>query len=496
MTIESLPKEIELLIRSNYGLILLETIEEERAENVLKSVAYRMELTFYSWNAMIGLHQTGENDAIPNTIQLAHALSNIHRASRPGIYHFQGTDVFLEEPAAQSALTQTVRTMTTLPGALVFTGNRLNVNELVRPHCMSIPFPMPTTEEYHNLLKFTYRDIVKKQPIQLEISKEDIERLVNNLHGLTLLEAKKILTRVMIEDEKLSAEDIQAVITAKKSIVHQQGLLEYYATEESMQHIADLRNLKAWLAKRKHFIVQPEKAKTMGLNFPKGILLLGVPGTGKSLCAKAVSMEWGLPLLRMDPASLYSKYIGETEKHFRNAMDMAEKMSPVILWIDEIEKAFASGGEEDGGLSKRVLGSFLSWMQERKTSVFVVATANDVAQLPPELLRKGRFDEIFFVDLPDHNTRMAIAEIHLKRRGHDVSKFDLKELADRTEGFSGSEIEQVIVSALYTALSKKSNVNQKMLIQEAQTTRPLSVTRYEHIQWLRAWAKTRTVLAN
>ncbi|MCA9809186.1 MAG: AAA family ATPase, partial [Candidatus Dadabacteria bacterium] len=259
----------------------------------------------------------------------------------------------------------------------------------------------------------------------------------------------------------------------------------------------DLAALKSWLAKRKEIVTNPEKAREFGLTFPRGILLLGVPGCGKSLCAKAVAMEWGLPLLRMDPSSLYNKYIGESEKNFSRAMKTAEKMSPVVLWIDEIEKAFSSdAGTADGGLSTRIFGTFLSWLQERKGDVFIVATANDVKALPPEFMRKGRFDEIFFVDLPDAGTRKTIFSIHLEKRGKDPAVFDLDRLSDSAGGFSGSEIEQVIVSGLYSAFSEKKELSTEILLNEISATRPLSETMSERIALLREWARDRTVSAH
>ncbi|MEM4658877.1 MAG: AAA family ATPase, partial [Candidatus Methanosuratincola sp.] len=234
-----------------------------------------------------------------------------------------------------------------------------------------------------------------------------------------------------------------------------------------------------------------------GLSFPKGILLLGVPGCGKSLCAKAVANEWGLPLLRFDPSSLYDKYIGETEKNFRRAISTAEKVAPVVLWIDEIEKALSpSHGSQDGGVSARLFGAFLSWMQERKGDVFVVATANDVEKLPPEFLRKGRFDEIFFVDLPDEESRRSIFEIHLRRRGKDPAFFDLDSLAQAAAGFSGSEIEQVIISALYTAFSSNTELTTELILDEIYATVPLSITMKERIEYLRDWALGRAVSAH
>src|SRR5690606_7113150 len=273
-------------------------------------------------------------------------------------------------------------------------------------------------------------------------------------------------------------------------------LLEYYPVEESMAEVADLAGLKDWLAKRRAILAHPERAAKFGLAFPNGVLLIGVPGCGKSLCAKAVSMEWGLPLLRLDTAALYNKYIGETEKSFKRAMSVAERVGPVVLGIDEIEKAFAASGEEDGGVSQRVLGSFLSWLQDRKGDVFIVATANDVTRLPPEFLRKGRFDEIFFVDLPDAESRAAIFRIHLQKRAQDPARFDVAALAAAAEGFSGAEIEQAVVSALYTAFSAGTPLTMQLVLEELARTRPLSETMAERIAALRAWARDRTVSAH
>jgi SpoVK/Ycf46/Vps4 family AAA+-type ATPase len=286
------------------------------------------------------------------------------------------------------------------------------------------------------------------------------------------------------------------VAAHKKAIVEREGVLEYYPLEETFADVADLAGLKAWLAKRTQFITSRDRAEQFGLSFPKGVLLVGVPGCGKSLCAKAVAVEWQLPLLRLDPGRLYNKYMGESEKNFRRAMDTAERLAPCVLFIDELEKAFASGGSEDGGVSQRVLGTFLSWMQERKADVFTVATANDVTRLPPEFLRKGRFDEVFFVDLPNDEARLAILAIHLKKRAQEVGRFDMPALVRATAGFSGAEIEQAIVSALYTVFAATGGLTSESLLAEIATTRPLSRTLAERVSALRDWARGRTVSAN
>jgi SpoVK/Ycf46/Vps4 family AAA+-type ATPase len=334
-------------------------------------------------------------------------------------------------------------------------------------------------------------------PVKVELTTPDRQRLIKNLTGLTLLEAEKILTKLVVEDGCLRPDDIPRIKSAKRQSVEQDGLLEFYPGREGMDQVAGLAGLKGWLAKRKAIVADPVRATDFGLSFPKGMLLLGVPGCGKSLCAKAVAWEWGLPLLKLDPANLYDKYVGDSEKNFKRAMQTAERMSQVVLWIDELEKAFAAGNVEvDGGVSKRVFGTFLSWLQDRSGDVFVVATSNDVTALPPEFIRKGRFDEVFFVDLPKPTARQAIFEIHLRRRKQDPAALDLAALVVATEGFSGAEIEQTIISALYSAFTGGGALTTEVLLDEINQTRPLSATMVERLDELRAWARNRTVSAD
>jgi SpoVK/Ycf46/Vps4 family AAA+-type ATPase len=359
-----------------------------------------------------------------------------------------------------------------------------------------VRLPEPAPDEFRSLIQHIARDVGRRAPVANELTPEDEARLIGALRGLSLLEAEKVLTRAMVEDNRLTVEDIIHVIDAKKQIVEREGVLEYYPAEETFADIADLAGLKEWLRKRKNIFREPERAAAFGLSFPRGMLLIGVPGCGKSLCARAVATEWGLPLLRLDTGSLYNKFVGETESNFRRAMRAAEKLSPCVLFIDELEKAFATGGSDDGGVSLRVLGTFLTWLQERKADVFVVATANDVSRLPPEFLRKGRFDETFFVDLPDAETRAEIFRLHLRKRKQDPAHFDYGLLTPATNGFSGAEIEQVIVSALYTAFNDQTQLTTELLLREATATRPLAVVMAEKIEQLREWAKGRTVSAS
>jgi SpoVK/Ycf46/Vps4 family AAA+-type ATPase len=288
------------------------------------------------------------------------------------------------------------------------------------------------------------------------------------------------------------------VAEAKREIIERSGVLEYFTAEESIADVAGLERLKAWLRKRKAAFTEPERARSFGLAAPKGVLLLGVQGCGKSMCAKAIAREWGLPLIRLDPSNLYNKYYGESEKNLRRAIRTAEAMAPIVLWMDEMEKAFgfAESRSDNSATTQRIFGTFLSWMQDKRDGVFVVATCNDIQQLPPELLRKGRFDEIFFVDLPTAAIRKEILAVHLRRRGRNPDAFALESVADATPYFSGAELEQVVVSALYAAFARGTDLTDVLLMEEAMRTVPLYATARERIESLRQWADGRTVPAD
>ncbi|UCE01266.1 MAG: AAA family ATPase [Candidatus Latescibacterota bacterium] len=484
--------DLALLIRSRYGLIHLETAEEGRAESLLRHLADHLSLPLFVWRRRKGLQRADAQGPVYGTETLAGALGHVEAARFPALYHFKSLGAALQDAGLVEQLRDAAAPYEKGEGALVLTGTDFQIPQTLRARTALVQLPAPTLEDYKKLLSHIYRDLWQRMHVQSEMRKSDLAKLLNNLKGLTLLEAEKILTKAMVEDGKLSPGDIQLVIDAKKEIVEREGLLEYFPVEESMTNVAGLRGLKEWLQQRRKIILDPERAASFGLSFPKGVLLLGVPGCGKSLCAKAVATEWRLPLLKLDPANLYNKYVGESERNFKRAIATAERCAPVILWIDELEKAFASvGGDHDGGTSTRVFGTFLSWMQDHKEHVFVVATANDVAQLPPEFLRKGRFDEIFFVDLPDAESREAIFRIHLSKRGQDPDQFEVGQLVEASAGFSGAEIEQVVVAALFAAFSSRTPLTSKDLMQEVASTQPIAVTMGEKIAELRAWARDR-----
>jgi SpoVK/Ycf46/Vps4 family AAA+-type ATPase len=494
--VDDVLKDLELLIRSRYSLIVLETIEDDRAAMLLGSLADRLSIPYFSWTRTKGLRRATMASEVYKTQDPATALAHIEASGLSALYHLYDFAPFLQDLALASKLKDAATRLTTCKGAIVVTGGAVDVPEQLRPMSTSVRLPLPKAEDYAALLQRIVRDQCARGQVTVDLAREDGDRLIANLKGLTFEEAGRVLTKAIIEDGRLTRDDIAHVIAAKKTVIEREGILEYFPLEERMADIAGMDGLKDWLAKRRAIVADPKRATEFGLSFPRGVLLLGVPGCGKSLCAKAIAMEWSMPLLRLDPGKLYDKYVGESERNFRRAITVAERISPVVLWIDEIEKAFAAGGDSDGGLSMRILGSFLSWLQERRGDVFVVATANDITRLPPELMRKGRFDEIFFVDLPSVAERRAIFSIHLKKRQQPVNVFDLDALAAATDGFSGAEIEQVVVSGLYTAFSDRRELSTALLVEEASKTRPLSVTMGERFAEMREWARERTVSAN
>ncbi len=491
-------KDLELLIRSRHGLILLETVEEERAEVLLRYLADSLRLSLFTWSPTQGLRREGMDQGVYGSTDAANALSHCLSSQHPSIFLFHGLAQQLEGNQLLAAkLRDAAAAYARSAGAIVLLGDGGMIPQAIRHHVTVVEMPPPTGREFEALLARMVRDLSATTNVEVMLTPAERQQLLVNLKGLTLMEAEKVLTRAMVEDGRLGADDIAVVLDAKRRVIEREGSLEYYPLEENLTDVAGLARLRDWLAKRRAIIADPRRAAEFGLEFPKGVLLLGVPGCGKSLSAKAVAMAWRLPLLKLDPSTLYNKYVGESERNFRRAMTVAERMAPVVLWIDEIEKVFAtSGGEQDAGLSTRILGTFLSWLQERKGDVFIVATANDVTRLPPELLRKGRFDEIFFVDLPGCAARREIFAIHLRKRKQPDHLFDLDALAAATDGFSGAEIEQAIVSGLYSVFAANIELSTAALLAEVSQTSPLSRVMAERFASLREWARERTVPAD
>lgn len=492
---------LELLVRARYALIVLDTIEPELAERTVRQIASNLSLHYFAWTRSKGLRRGGvrpdADDPYVAETQEPHKALLMAEREGSGCFLFRDLGAYLHEPLVASHVLDVVQGFSTRRGALFVIGHDVKLPDTLRPYATTLTLPGPAFDDYRALVERVIRDQSSRMPVRVELSHEERSRLINNLTGLSLGEAEKIVTKLLIEDGALRPDDIGRVIAAKRQAVEQDGLLEYHHSVEDMSQVAGLDGLKQWLVKRRLVVTDRARAEEFGLAFPKGVLLLGVPGCGKSLCAKAVAREWGLPLLKLDPANLFDKYVGDSEKNFKRAMQTAERLAPIVLWIDELEKAFAaSGGDEDGGVSRRVFGTFLSWLQDRRGDVFVVATSNDVARLPPEFIRKGRFDEIFFVDLPGAEAREAVFRIHLSKRKQDPAAFDLAALAGATGDFSGAEIEETIVSGLYTAFAAGRPLDSDIVVAEARRTRPLSRTMGERLTALRSWARDRTVAAD
>ncbi|MFM1801219.1 MAG: ATP-dependent zinc metalloprotease FtsH, partial [Planctomycetota bacterium] len=372
----------------------------------------------------------------------------------------------------------------------------------VRRLTVELELPRPDPETLEQIVKSTFQRIkseIESRPnspkVEARLTRREMDQLVATLRGLTATDVSRVIAATILDENRLSAEILPRIVDAKRSLIGSSGCLETIETELNEVDLAGMGRLRAWLDSRRQAF--SPKARAFGLEYPRGMLLLGIQGCGKSLCAKLVARQWNMPLLRLDPSALYQKYVGATESRLREALQQAQAMAPVVLWIDEIEKAFASAAatSADGGLSQRMFGTMLAWMQEHRHPIFLVATSNDISALPPELMRKGRFDEIFFVDLPSKEARKAILESHLKRRNRNPADFDLELLAQQSEGFSGAEIEQAVISALYEAFTQATDLKTQHISDCVLTTQPLSVVMNEKIQTLRLWASQRCVPA-
>jgi hypothetical protein len=489
-------KDLELLIESKYPLVAVETEEEDRLHDLLRRLAVLLDIPLYVWTSVDGLTRPPYKDASPETRQPLHALAQVAAARGDGLYFFKDLHRYLDDPAVLRRVRDLASVLARGRRAVVLAAPRLELPPEIKAIAAPFKLDLPTLDELKLLVRTTSRDLVARRQIRVDLTPEDLDQLAQSLRGLTLFEAERALARAVLEDMALTRADLERIIEIKKGVIEREGLLEFWPRLDAFSTVGGLRNLKAWLERRRQAFTA--RARQFGLDPPKGILLLGVQGCGKSLCAKAVAKEWELPLLKMEPGRLYDKFVGESEKSLERALDLAARLAPVVLWIDEIEKGFAavSQSESDAGLSKRIFGRLLAWLQDRPAPVFVAATCNDILSLPPEMMRKGRFDEIFFVDLPDRAERAEIFVIHLRKRKRDPAAFDLSRLVEASDGFSGAEIEQAIVSALYAAFAAGSDLTTDLLVRELGSTRPLSVVRAEEVAALRAWASARAVPAS
>jgi AAA+ superfamily predicted ATPase len=491
------PKQLELrlLINSRCPIITVETTEEERFQALLGRVAAELDVPLYLWSVTEGLARAG-GAALYNSDQPEQALSNITAIQGDGIFLLKDFVRYCDNDHISRRLRDLAEGFRTVRRSIVLLAAALQLPKELEGDAAEFQLGLPSAEELVPGVKRVLAELNRDQSVPVALDVVAIGQVAKNLTGLQEEEALRVFRKCVLARGNADAGVLDAVLEAKRAALKTDGLLETVKRDASFTDVAGLQGLREWIAKRKS--AWTPAGQRFGLVPPKGVLIMGVQGCGKSLSARAIAGEWGYELVRLDAGALYDKYVGESEKRLRKALEMAQKLSPVVLWIDEIEKAFASAGssgDADAGLSQRLLATLLTWMQDRESGVFLAATSNNITILPPEMLRKGRFDEIFFVDLPTEAVRSALFTLHLKKRGRDASSFDVAKLAAASEGFSGAEIEQAIVAGLYTAFSKKQQLSTEILLAEIQSTRPLSVTRAEEITAIREWAKGRAVPA-
>jgi SpoVK/Ycf46/Vps4 family AAA+-type ATPase len=488
-------RTLEILITSRTPLIAIETLEEERVEQALERVAQRHRIPLFVWTMTRGLRRAGAIEPLYDTKEPLKALRNLADLPNEGIYLMKDLYRSLGDAAVVRTLQDLARTFSRDRRAIVLTAPRVDLPSELAALASLVKLELPTEADLRALAQEVFGNLARQHRLGPAPAPDILDRIAAALKGLTLFEAERALTRAVLDDLTLGPRDIEVIAGMKKEILSRERVLDCVPEKEGLDDVGGLRGLKAWLEKRRNAFT-PE-AKQFGVEAPRGILLLGVQGCGKSLAAKAVAKTWELPLLRLEPGRLFDKFVGESEKNLDRALATAERMAPCVLMIDEIEKGFASvvSSESDGGLSRRILGRLLGWMQEREAPVFLVATCNQITALPPELMRKGRFDEIFFIDLPAPINRQIFA-IHLTRRHRDPKGFDLGALAAASEGFSGAEIEQAVVAALYTAFARRAELSTEHILEELKATKPLSVTRAEEVADLREWARGRAVPAS
>jgi AAA+ superfamily predicted ATPase len=486
------------LIKSGYCCISIITQEEHYAMEIVRQAALDMKKDMLIWSVAGGVREglMTDSPAIVGTETPVAGLSRLAEAKEGSLCVTLDLNEHLNAGQVLRLLREIIGRFEENGSTLVMIDCESKLPEVIRSYARPFEISFPDEKELHEIIRKTLSRLHSKTPIEVGLTQQGLGTIVRNLRGLTRRQAERIIIDTVSQDRCFNDEDINVVIASKRQIIQRDGLLEYIRTPLDLSEIGGMRRLKKWLAKRKDSFTS--KAEQFGLCPAKGVLMLGVQGAGKSLCAKAIATAWHQPLLRLDPGILYASFVGESERNLREALRQTEAMSPVVLWIDEIEKGFASAASQstDGGLSKRMFGTLLTWLQERETPVFVVATANDIDALPPELLRKGRFDEIFFVDLPKQDVRREIFSIHLSKRKRDPNKFDLDALAAASEGYSGAEIEQGIISALHEAYADRKGLNTERILSALAASPPLSVTLAEQVQCLRTWAQGRCVPAD
>lgn len=515
-------ERLKILIDSSTPIVVMETVEETRAVRLVRMACSALNLAAFEWTIASGLARSGGDPpnafdtgvlppggyvahqpdadnakALYNSREPAQMLANLEAISIEAAFILKDLHRHMDDPVVIRRLRDVGQKFATNRRTLILTAPKISIPPELGSLVEYLELPLPDRMRLRQIIDEVLVRISRAHTLQRRLDSNGIDAIAENLRGLTEEEAERAISQALVARYALCPETATDVLDAKKSMLKRQEMLDFVEASDTLAGVGGLDNLKRWLAQRRG--AWEEQAREFGLEAPKGVIVLGVQGCGKSMCARAIAGEWKLPLVKFDTAAVYDKYVGETEKRIQKVFQVAEGLAPCVLWIDELEKVFAGSGPDsasaDAGVSSRLLASFLSWMQDRKAPVFVAATCNNVNVLPPELIRKGRFDELFFVDLPNPAERKQIFAIQLTRRKRNPAEFAVDAIAAAAQGFSGAEIESVVQTALYAAYSQKQQLTNQHLLDAIQHTVPLSTTRAEEIAALRAWARERAVPA-
>ncbi len=477
-------EEFELLLRSRYPAIYIQTAEEERVEEAIAAIAAKLgNRAVYIWDFVDG-YQGNPNDAGFGRRNPLQALEFVEKLpiSAAAILVLRDFNRFLEDISISRKLRNLSRVLLSQPKNLVIVAPEIAIPTELSEAITVLEFPLPTSDQIKAELERLLGAIAQR------LTGTNIDELVRSCQGLSIERIRRVLAKAIANHGELRPEDVELILAEKRQKIRQTQILDFYPAKEDISDIGGLDNLKDWLLRRGGAF--SEQARSYGLPHPRGLLLVGIQGTGKSLTAKAIAHHWHLPLLRLDVGRLFGGLVGESESRTRQMIQLAEALAPCVLWIDEIDKAFSGlGGKGDAGTANRVFGTFITWLAEKTSPVFVVATANDIQALPPEMLRKGRFDEIFFVGLPSQAERRSIFTVHLSRlRPHNLKNYDIERLAYETLDFSGAEIEQTIIEAMHIGFSQNRDFTTDDILEAASQIVPLARTAQEQIRFLQDWA--------
>ncbi len=539
---------LKVLLNSSTPIVVIEMVEEMRAVSLVRMACSELSLAVFEWTIADGLIRSGNGAAAPqpvphpsaqprpdyrsgalprgnseadrlaravlssvgsdagaaprsaiyNTTDPVQALANLETMTIEAVFVLKDFHRHMDSPVVVRRLRDVGQKFSTNRRTLVLTAPAIEMPAELAGLVEFLDLPLPDRNRLREIIRETYTRMAATHTLKLQLDANGVDAMAGNLRGLTEETAERAISQTVVGRLALSPECITDVLDAKKALLKRSEMLEFVDTTDSMSSVGGLENLKRWLQQRQGS--WDDRACQFGLDPPKGVIILGVQGCGKSLCERAAAGEWKLPLVKFDTAAVYDKFIGETEKRIQRVFRVAEGLAPCVLWIDELEKVFAGSGPDsasaDAGVSSRLLASFLSWMQERKPAVFVAATCNNITVLPPELIRKGRFDELFFVDLPSAAERRQVFSIQLKKHKRNPAGYDLDRVATAAEGFSGAEIESSVQTALYAAFAREQELSTEDLLTALSSTVPLSITRAEEIEKLRAWARDRAVSAS